>query len=135
MRQKDSLFLVISLDEIVDLCLVWMMEITLSLVGEVPVFHLAGRLDAATSPLLEDRLMPLLCVPGQRVVFDCEGLNYVSSAGLRVFISTQRTLSNHGGGVSFAALTQPVKELFRLAGLENLFPVEASLEEAILKHQ
>ncbi len=135
MRQKDSLILVISLDEIVDSCLVWVMEITLSFVREVPIFHLAGRLDVTTSPLLEDRLKPLLCMPGQRVVFDCEGLIYVSSAGLRVFISTQRTLSNHGGGVSFAALTQPVKELFRLAGLETLFPIEPSLEEAISRLQ
>ena len=111
------------------------MEITLSFVGEVPIFHLEGRLDVTTSPQLEDRLMPLLCVPGQRLVFDCESLSYVSSAGLRVFISTLRTLSNHGGGVSFAALTQPVKELFRLAGLENLFPIESSVAEAISRLQ
>ena len=111
------------------------MEITLSFTQEVPVFHLAGRLDVTTSPLLEDRLMPLLCVPGQRVVFDCEALSYVSSAGLRIFISTQRTLSNHGGSVSFAALTPSVRELFRLSGLESLFPIESSLDRAISRLQ
>lgn len=131
MRQKDSLILFISLDDFAFSCLCSVMKITLSFVGDVPIFHLAGRLDVTTSPLLEDRLVPLLCVPGQCVVFDCEGLSYVSSAGLRVFISTQRTLSNHGGSVSFAALTQPVKELFRLAGLENLFLIESSVAGAI----
>lgn len=107
------------------------MEIKLSFAGETPIFHINGRLDVTTSPLLEDRLMPLLSVHGQRVVFDCESLAYVSSAGLRVFISTQRTLSTQEGGIAFASLTPPVKELFHLAGLEGLFIIEPSLTKAI----
>jgi anti-anti-sigma factor len=111
------------------------MEITLSFVGEIPVFHLAGRLNVTTSPLLEERLHPLLEVPGQRVVFDCSMLDYVSSAGLRVFLSTLRVLSSRGGGIAFAALTPPVQELFQLAGLENLFQIEATVLGALKRLQ
>jgi anti-anti-sigma factor len=107
------------------------MEITLSFQGEIPVFHLSGRLDVTTSPLLEDRLLPLLSIEGERVIFDCSDLNYVSSAGLRVFITTQRTLSSQRGGVAFVSLTPPVLELFQLAGLENLFTIVGSLPEAV----
>ncbi len=107
------------------------MEITLSLAGDIPVFHLSGRLDVTTCSLLEDRLKPLLLLNNQRVVFDCAELNYVSSAGLRVFISTLRNLSARGGGVSFAALTPQVKDLFHLAGLENLFLVEETVHAAV----
>ena len=109
------------------------MEIALSFLGEIPVFHLAGRLDVTTSPLLEDRLLPLLSVHGQRVLFDCSELTYVSSAGLRVFISTQRALSTQNGGVAFASLTNPVRELFHLAGLDQLFVIEPTLPEAAAK--
>lgn len=109
------------------------MDIKLSFAGEIPIFHLSGRLDVTTSPLLEDRLMPLLSVRDQHVIMDCEGLTYVSSAGLRVFISTQRTLSTQGGGVAFASLTPPVRELFRLAGLEGLFVIEDSVEKAVVR--
>ena len=107
------------------------MEITLSLQGEIPVFHLSGRLDATTSPLLEDRLKPLLSIEGAQVIFDCSDLNYVSSAGLRVFIMTQRMIVTQRGGVAFVSLTPPVRELFQLAGLENLFTIVESLPEAV----
>jgi anti-anti-sigma factor len=106
------------------------MEITLSLVNNIPVLHLSGRLDVATSPLLEERLQPLLAVTGQRIIFSCTDLNYVSSAGLRVFISTLRCLRANGGSIAFASLTKPVRELFRLAGLENLFLIEPTIETA-----
>jgi len=107
------------------------MEITVSVVEEIPVFHLSGRLDVTTAPLLEERLEPLLEETGQKILFDCSELNYVSSAGLRVFISTLRHLSANGGGIAFASLMPPVKELFHLAGLENLFLIEGNLDAAV----
>ena len=107
------------------------MEITLSLIGDIPVFHLTGRLDVTTSSLLEERLKPLLLLDRQRVVFDCASLTYVSSAGLRVFISSLRNLSTKGGGMAFASLTPPVKDLFCLAGLENLFLIEDTVDAAL----
>jgi anti-sigma B factor antagonist len=109
------------------------MEITLSLTGDIPVFHLNGRLDMTTSPLLEERLKPLLTEPGQKLVFDCAELTYISSAGLRVFFSTMRHLTAEKGGVVFARLSPPVADLFRLAGLEDLFLISPTLEEAASK--
>lgn len=109
------------------------MEITLSLIGDIPVFHLNGRLDMTSSPLLEERLKPLLTEPGQKMVFDCGGLDYISSAGLRVFLSTMRHLSAQGGGVGFAHLSAPVGDLFRLAGLEDLFLISPTVDEAVVK--
>jgi anti-anti-sigma factor len=106
------------------------MEITLSMAGHVPILHLSGRLDASTSPILEERLLPLIGGECVRIVFDCSCLTYVSSAGLRVFLNTQRNLSSSSGGVAFAALSSPVLELFTLAGLESLFAIESSVEIA-----
>lgn len=102
------------------------MEITLSLVGEIPVFRLCGRLDASTSPLLEERLRLLADDQCNQVVFDCAELSYVSSAGLRVFLSALRNLSAEGGGIAFATLSEPVRQLFHLAGLEEFFIIEPS---------
>jgi anti-anti-sigma factor len=106
------------------------MDVSLSLCGAIPVFRLAGRLDATSSPLLEERIKPLLEEQGKKLVFDCDGLTYVSSAGLRVFLTCQRQLSAHGGGVAFASLSTPVKDLFHLAGLQDLFMIEANAEAA-----
>jgi anti-sigma B factor antagonist len=106
------------------------MQINLSLLGGIPVFQLLGRLDASTAPALEERLGLLLDDGGSKVVFDCEGLDYVSSAGLRVFISTLKSTKARGGGLAMARLQNPVRELFRLAGLEELFILAPTLDEA-----
>lgn len=106
------------------------MEITLSLADGIPVFALAGRLDVATSPVLEERLAPLYEASGSKLIMDCSALSYVSSAGLRVFLMCQRHLSAAGGGLAFASLGTPVRELFHLAGLEDLFFIEETPEAA-----
>ena len=109
------------------------MEITLSMVEGIPVMSLAGRLDVTTSPLLEERLLPAIESDGAKIILDCSELSYVSSAGLRVFITCQRRLAEHGGGLAFAALSKPVLELFRLAGLETLFVIAATPAEAVAR--
>lgn len=100
------------------------------MVRELPLLHLFGRLDALSAPLLEERLKPLLEPSAQRVIVDCSGVDYVSSAGLRVFLSTQRHLVLHGGGMAFCSLSPAVSELFSLSGLDSLFLIEATPEEA-----
>jgi len=106
------------------------MEITVSLSREIPVYRLSGRLDVSTSPQLEERLEPLMSGEGRRVVLDCEDLRYVSSAGLRVFLSVLRHLQAHGGGVALSGLSGQVLELFELAGLVEMFPIEPSADLA-----
>ena len=109
------------------------MEITLSLADGIPVMSLAGRLDVTTSPVLEERIQPLLSTPVSKLILDSSSLVYVSSAGLRVFISAQRQLLAAGGGLAFSSLAKPVRDLFHLAGLEELFLIEDSVEAAVGK--
>lgn len=106
------------------------MEITLSMVEEIPVMSLVGRLDVTTSPVLQERLKLVIAGEGSKIILDCGQLSYVSSAGLRVFLTGQRQLASHGGGLAFASLSQPVLDLFRLAGLENLFVIAETPAEA-----
>jgi len=106
------------------------MEITVTLSREIPVYRLSGRLDVLTSPRLEERLEPLMSGEGRKVVLDCEDLRYVSSAGLRVFLSVLRHLQSHGGGVALSGLTGQVLELFELAGLEEMFLIEPTADLA-----
>ena len=54
---------------------------------------LRGRLDTETAPILDERLGPLLASPTvTAALFDLAGLEYIGSAGLRVFVRTRRTL-------------------------------------------
>jgi anti-anti-sigma factor len=108
------------------------MDITLGMAGDIPVLSLFGRLDALTSPLLEERLLPLLEDPrgARRLILEGSALTYVSSAGLRVFLLAHRRLAAEGGNLAFAGLTRQVLDLLQLAGLQDLFVIEESVEAA-----
>ena len=105
------------------------MEISMSSIGEITVIHLNGRLDLFSSHQLEEHLKSVL-VERNKLIFDCSNLAFVCSAGLRVMISAIHYLPEHRGAVAFASLTPPVKELFKLCGIELRCIIEPSIEAA-----
>ncbi|HEX9046071.1 MAG TPA: STAS domain-containing protein [Verrucomicrobiae bacterium] len=73
---------------------------------------LIGSLDTVTSPDLERQLAPILAGPSKDIVFDLERLKFISSAGLRIFSATRKTLRERGGQASFIHLQPQIKEVF-----------------------
>ena len=78
---------------------------------------LTGRLDGLSSPELEQQVNALLASGIRTLTFDLAGLDYVSSAGLRVFILAAKKLRASGGNVQFHSLTQAVRDVFEVTGL------------------
>ena len=73
---------------------------------------LIGSLDTSTAPDLEKQLGPLLGGPVKDLVFDLAQLKFISSAGLRVFATTRKTLRERGGQASFIHLQPQIQEVF-----------------------
>ena len=92
------------------------MDINETNLNSATVLALAGRLDGLASPALEGRVTALVAAGSSRLVFDCARLDYVSSAGLRVFLTAAKKTKAAGGKASFAALTPAVRELFEFVG-------------------
>jgi anti-anti-sigma factor len=65
-------------------------------VRKTTVVTLVGRLDTASSPRAEQALAPVLASAPKHVVFDLAGLDFVSSAGLRVLLGARKTLTDAG---------------------------------------
>ena len=65
-------------------------------VRQTTVVTLAGRLDTASSPRAEQVLVPVLASAPKHVVFDLAGLEFISSAGLRVLLGARKTLTDAG---------------------------------------
>ena len=82
-------------------------------VGAVTV-KLTGSLDTATAPDLEKQLAPVLAGQVKDVVFDLAQLKFISSAGLRVFSSTRKTLKERGGQASFIHMQPQIQEVFEI---------------------
>jgi anti-anti-sigma factor len=78
---------------------------------------LTGRLDGLSSPELEHQVAALLATGIRTLVFDLSALDYVSSAGLRVFILAAKKMKAIGGEAEFISLTPTVRDVFHVTGL------------------
>lgn len=75
---------------------------------------LTGSLDTATAPELERQLVPALAGGVKDLVFDLAQLKFISSAGLRVFSNSRKTLKERGGQASFVNMQSQIAEVFEI---------------------
>ena len=96
------------------------MKIEKKLEGEKLTLTVGGRLDTNTSPELEAEM----ALDGvKEVVFDLAGLEYISSAGLRVLMAAQKAMMAGGGKMSVANPNAMVKGVFDMTGLSSVFTI------------
>ena len=83
----------------------------------------AGELDSMTSPVFEEELLRHL--PGaQRIIVDFENVDYISSAGLRVFLAAEQTLESRGAEMKLIHVSDYILEIFDLVGFQDIVTVE-----------
>ncbi|MBQ7669545.1 MAG: STAS domain-containing protein [Clostridia bacterium] len=83
---------------------------------------LSGRLDTTTAPELEAAIKESL--DGLTVlIVDMEALEYVSSAGLRVLLSTQKIMNKHGE-MKVTHVNEAIMEVFEVTGFSDILNIE-----------
>ena len=100
-------------------------------VGEVTVVTLPDRVDTTSAAGVESEFTALLDGGARRLVADFAANEYVSSAGLRVFLSTLKALEKDGGRMVLCAMPPFVDDVFSISGFSGLFTIVATREEAI----
>ena len=99
-----------------------MLNITKNSNGSELKLILEGRLDTATAPQLEATLNSALAGV-TALKFDLEKLDYISSAGLRVLLSSQKTMNKQGSMV-ISNVSPEVKEIFDVTGFTDILTIE-----------
>lgn len=97
------------------------------------VFRLIGRLDSNTSPDFEKKVFQAIDSGAVRLVVDCEKLDYITSAGLRVLNKTAKRLKTERGTVVLCAMEDYVREVFEIAGFDTFLPIVATFQDAVAK--
>ena len=97
----------------------------------VRVLMPSGELDAHTAPDFEAALQACLDDGDARLVVDGSDLDYVSSAGLGVFMAFVEPARLAGGDLKIAALPDRVFEVFDLLGFPTVFDMETTVEAAV----
>ncbi len=98
------------------------MTVNKELNGSELVVSVSGRIDTTTAPTLEAEIKGSLDGV-QKLVLDIADVEYVSSAGLRVFLSTHKTMLKQGGMV-IKNVSESVKEIFEVTGFSDILTIE-----------
>lgn len=81
-----------------------------------------GKLDSTTAPELEKELVGKLDGVNE-LIFDFNKLDYISSAGLRVLLSAQKTM-NAQGSMKITGVNETVGEIFEITGFCDILTIE-----------
>ncbi len=108
------------------------MQTTIIKEANAIIFVLNGRLDSNSSPLFEKQLRDFLSAPTTHLIFDCDNLEYISSAGLRVVLNTAKAY--HAGPYSFVAcaMQDHVLEVFEISGFDTFITIHRSVDESLM---
>jgi len=106
------------------------MDVNIERQDDVAVVQPHGRLDSNSSPSFEEQLLGIIEAESA-VVLDMAGLNYVSSAGLRVLLVAAKKCKAAGCKFAVFGLTPQVRLVFDISGFLALFAVHPSREEAL----
>ena len=82
-----------------------------------------GRFDTPASVQAQQDMMPLMEHADKEIILDCTKLEYVSSSGLRLFLTLRKETSAKGGKVIIENINEDIKKVFMMTGFFNLFEI------------
>lgn len=106
-------------------------EIKLSSLNNIEIISLYGYLDAHTAPILEKSIQDLILNNKYKIIVDMANLDYISSAGLGVFMAFIEEIRDKGGDIKLAELKPKVYKVFDLLGFPILFKILPTIDEAV----
>jgi len=107
------------------------MNITTLKENQYYVIEIDGELDASSSILLDNALTESIAKNETEILIDCSRLNYISSAGLGVFMSYLQDFNSNGTKMVLYAVSEKVKNVFAVLGLDSLITIVATKEDAM----
>lgn len=107
------------------------MDDSLRELENVERLRLTGRVDSITCREIESLFRNAVMAGKRLIIADMAGVSYVSSAGLRVFLSFQKELKKAGGEICLFATTPSVYSLFEISGFTSIFRFLSSEDEVM----
>ena len=107
------------------------MEIKKTEEGSVTILQPIGRIDSNTASDLENALLNLLENQENKIVINLESVDYISSAGLRIFLMAGKKLKSLEGSFVLANMNEHIKEVFDISGFTPIFNIVTDNASAV----
>jgi anti-sigma B factor antagonist len=99
--------------------------------GSYSVLEVAGEIDVYTAPKLREKLIELVNEGKFHLVVDLEKVDFLDSTGLGVLVGGLKRVRNHDGALELVSTQDKILKIFRITGLTKVFPIHASVADAI----
>ena len=95
------------------------------------ILAVSGRMEAENAVHFEEKCEECMREGNTKLIADLSGLTYVSSMGLRSFLSVAKALQAKGGSLRLCCLKGLVKQVFEITGLTHALSVFESVDSAV----
>ncbi len=107
------------------------MEINEEKTESCTIIGIIGRLDTTNYGALENKLKELIDSKHNKILVNCEMMDYVSSSGLRILLMTLKSISQANGKFVLCNLQENIKEIFEISGFNSIFEIYPTQSEAL----
>jgi len=107
------------------------MNISTKTIAQGTLVAINGRIDTTNYNEFEHAVNQLFEEKVMAIYLDCSGLSYISSSGLRVFLTVQKKMMGTGGKFLLFAMQPTIKEIFDISGFSSIFSIYNTEEEAL----
>lgn len=98
--------------------------------GDIVVVRVLGRLDAASSPQLEKKINSIIETGHFKLILNLGGVDYLSSAGMRLMLSVSKKLKHLEGKIVACNLNDEVLDVIKMAGFHQVLELYPTEEES-----
>lgn len=100
------------------------MTTTIQTNGNQIIALFSGRLDTAAAIPTAEAVQPLMEAVNSEIILDCTELEYISSSGLRIFLSIRKEAATHGSKVIVRNINADIRQVFMMTGFISLFEIQ-----------
>ena len=100
------------------------MEVFIEKENNVTTARFVGRLDTPASQEVAKAVEHILEDPTGTIVLDCKEMSYISSSGLRIFLTIRKAAAAKGGNVIVKDINNDIRQVFMMTGFLNLFEIQ-----------
>lgn len=101
--------------------------------GDILIVHIKGRLDSVSSPMAEKKVFDAINNGNGKILLELLGLTYISSAGMRMLLSTTKKIRSLSGKLCICNMTPNVLDVLKMSGFDHILDLHSTEDEA-LKH-
>lgn len=85
---------------------------------------LDGRLDTTSVPMCEKDMALVFNNADKEIIIDCTKLEYISSSGLRLFLSLRKNVEDKNSKLTLVHVNDSILNVFKITGFAQLFDIQ-----------